>query len=131
MEKILKKSQLDNQYTINCIAKNWIYKWEREGWYDRVNSDLLKELLFEYRKFPDGNVRFNWIKGHSGIEQNEKADKLAGQGSRNEIIIVDQPIFIFIHILLYFTIKIVKISNTIIGRTFTISNNKGLNINQY
>lgn len=77
----------DNQYTINAIAKGWIYKWEKEGWYNRTNSDLLRELLFEYRQFPDGNVKFNWCKGHSGILYNERCDELAGIAAKSENII--------------------------------------------
>jgi ribonuclease HI len=76
----------DNQYVCNAIAKGWIYKWEKEGWYNRTNADLLRELLFEYRQFPDGNVKFMWIRGHNGNIYNERADELAAIAAKSKNI---------------------------------------------
>lgn len=54
--------------------------WERNDWYDsvkereRLNADLWKMFLSEVRK---RKVTFRWVRGHTGVEGNERADKLA------------------------------------------------------
>ena len=75
----------DSEYVIN-IFNSWLFNWESEGFVDKKNVDLLKQACIEYRKFLDiDNIEFVWCKGHSGIEGNELADMLAGEGrSGNE-----------------------------------------------
>jgi ribonuclease HI len=74
----------DSQYCVFSFLKKWLWKWEKQGWVDiskvggkRLNHDLLKSLLDEYRKFPEGNIEFVHVKGHKGLEGNELADSLA------------------------------------------------------
>lgn len=67
----------DSQYLCNSIEKGWVYNWEREGLEYRVNGELWKLFLEEYRKFPKGNIEFKWVKGHVGIDGNERADRAA------------------------------------------------------
>lgn len=69
----------DSQLVVNTFT-SWIFKWEEEGWFEKKNVDLLKEGLAEYRKFPLGNITLHWVKGHSGVEGNEIADRLAEEG---------------------------------------------------
>ncbi len=64
----------DSQLVCNAFNKRWIFKWERENWNKRLNADLWKLLLNEYRKY---DVEFNWIPGHEGIDENENCDVLA------------------------------------------------------
>lgn len=64
----------DSQYVVNSFNKGWIYSWEKQGFRDRLNSDLWIELLKLVRLH---NVTFQWIKGHAGHPQNERCDKLA------------------------------------------------------
>ena len=68
----------DSQYLRNGIM-TWIHQWKRNGWRtsDRKpvkNEDLwrrLEEALERHR------VRWHWVRGHSGHEFNERADRLA------------------------------------------------------
>ena len=58
---------------------NWMKKWKNNGWKTAnnkpiKNEDLWKLLDTENKK---NSVVWQWIKGHSGHEGNELADKLA------------------------------------------------------
>lgn len=70
----------DSLYIAECMNKQWYIKWERFNWMrfngDPVkNKDLWIQLLKEVKR--QKTVKFIHIFGHSGIEANEKADKLA------------------------------------------------------
>lgn len=70
----------DSQYVCNTCNK-WIENWERNLWVDKKNVDILKELLFELRRFQK-RPKLIHIKGHQKIadkhtEGNNIADKLA------------------------------------------------------
>ena len=84
MKAVVKKDYIlhiysDSELVVNTFT-SWIFKWEKDSYVERKNVDILKEGIIEYRKFPLGNVIFHWCKGHSGIEGNEIADCLAGDG---------------------------------------------------
>ncbi len=68
------KIHTDSELLCNAFNKGWIFKWERENWKKRLNADLWKKLLIEYRKY---KVEFIWVKGHAGIAENERCDVLA------------------------------------------------------
>lgn len=54
----------DSKYVVNGIEEGWAESWERDGWFGRTNSDLWKQVLYEYRLFTKGSVRLFHIKGH-------------------------------------------------------------------
>ena len=55
----------DSTYVINTITKGWKKNKNQDLW------EILEKLVSEK------NVKWEWVKGHSGNEFNEKADKLA------------------------------------------------------
>lgn len=61
----------DSMYVINCA----IGKWKR-----KANQDLWKE--YDEVSF-DKKLEFEWVKGHSGDEYNEKVDKMALNEARS------------------------------------------------
>ncbi|GAA1712590.1 ribonuclease HI [Propioniferax innocua] len=68
----------DSQYVINVITK-WMSGWKRKGWKKAdgrpvLNVDLVQALD---EAMLGRNVTFEWVRGHSGHELNEAADKLA------------------------------------------------------
>lgn len=65
----------DAKYVVDSFNKKWVYKWENEFFANRLNADLWIELLKQIRR--QEKVEFFWVKGHSGIEYNEKCDVLA------------------------------------------------------
>lgn len=69
----------DSRYSINAITK-WAYGWKRNGWIKDggqiKNLELIKrghELYNEVKK----NITVKYVRGHSGIEGNELADRMA------------------------------------------------------
>lgn len=69
----------DSKYVVDAIEKSWLSNWEKNNWIksDRkpvLNVDLWKRLL---ELLDVHQVRFTWIKGHSGHAYNERCDKLA------------------------------------------------------
>jgi len=61
-------------------AKHWMHGWHRNGWLKKgnkpvANLDLVKQLYHHCKRV---GVRWEWVKGYSGIELNERADELAG-----------------------------------------------------
>ena len=68
----------DSTYVINSVTK-WMAGWKRRGW---RKGDGKPVLNVEIMKALDAamagrRVRFAWVKGHSGHELNEAADRLA------------------------------------------------------
>lgn len=71
----------DSNYLREGIT-SWIKNWKRNGWRTAnrkpvKNADLW-ERLEKARARHD--VRWHWVKGHSGHPENERADELARSG---------------------------------------------------
>jgi ribonuclease HI len=71
----------DSVYVRDGITK-WIHNWKKNGWRTAAkkpvkNDDLWKELDAQISQH---NISWHWVKGHAGIEGNEKADELANRG---------------------------------------------------
>jgi len=69
----------DSAYITNCFNEKWYMKWKKNGWLNSnrqpvKNRDLWERLIELVDKF---NVKILKVKGHSGDEYNERADKLA------------------------------------------------------
>ena len=68
----------DSNYVRDGITK-WIHAWQRNGWRtsDRKpvkNDELWRELL---EAAATHQVRWHWVKGHSGHAENDRVDALA------------------------------------------------------
>lgn len=75
----------DSTYVLKGITE-WIHGWKKRGWKKSdkkpvINADLWKELdaLNATR-----DIEWKWVKGHAGIEGNERADELARSGIPNQ-----------------------------------------------
>lgn len=77
----------DSRYIADAINKGWVFEWERKAFRKKKNADLWKRLLVLYRKH---NVRFIWVEGHSGIEGNERCDRLAVEASEKDKLLEDE-----------------------------------------
>ena len=69
----------DSKYSIDCI-KTWAYSWKKNGWSKKggeiKNLELIKEAHFLYEDIKN-SIELNHVKGHSGVEGNELADRMA------------------------------------------------------
>lgn len=70
----------DSQYVRKGITE-WIASWKRRGWKTAdkkpvKNQDLWQRLEAATHKH---EIHWKWIKGHSGHEENERADQLANR----------------------------------------------------
>ncbi|MCF6281286.1 MAG: ribonuclease HI [Candidatus Polarisedimenticolaceae bacterium] len=71
----------DSQYVMKGITQ-WINNWKRNGWRTAAkkpvkNADLWQELDQFVKQH---QVKWAWVKGHSGHAENERADALANLG---------------------------------------------------
>lgn len=71
----------DSQYLRLGITQ-WMANWKRRGWKTASrkpvkNQDLWQALDAEAARH---QIRWHWVKGHSGHEGNERADELANRG---------------------------------------------------
>ncbi len=71
----------DSQYVRKGITE-WMRNWKRNGWKTAArqpvkNADLWQRLDTEVARH---DVKWHWVKGHSGHPENELADELANKG---------------------------------------------------
>ena len=78
----------DSSYSVNAMTK-WSVGWEKNGWARKGNQELAnKELIasmYSLYKQLAGNVVLAHVKGHSGVEGNELADRLSLMAHREKI----------------------------------------------
>ncbi len=72
----------DSKYVIDGITK-WIFNWKKNAWRtaDRKpvkNYELWQELDKEVHKH---QIKWVWVKGHSGNKYNEMVDQLAREAA--------------------------------------------------
>ena len=71
----------DSKYVLQGIEE-WIHNWKKREW-KGANKKPVKniELLTELDELRDKhNIKWKWVKGHSGDPGNEIADMLANKG---------------------------------------------------
>lgn len=72
-------------YTDSTYVKNgitlWIHNWKLKGWKTAGNAPVKNQDLWQKLEAVSSQhtVQWEWLKGHSGIPGNERADALAQQ----------------------------------------------------
>ena len=71
----------DSKYVMDGI-NGWINGWKKNNWKNSQKKDVKnKDLWIQLDKLNSyHDVKWSWVKGHSGHFQNEKADQLANKG---------------------------------------------------
>ena len=71
----------DSKYVMLGMT-DWIHGWKKRGWKNSKKEPVANRELWEEldRLTQVHDVDWQWVKGHSGDEGNEKADKLARRG---------------------------------------------------
>ena len=71
----------DSAYVKNGVT-GWIFGWKRNGW--RTASKKPVKNVDLWQRLDDAqtnhNVTWEWVKGHAGHPENERADELARAG---------------------------------------------------
>ncbi|MGB5540525.1 MAG: ribonuclease HI [Gammaproteobacteria bacterium] len=70
----------DSQYVQKGIEE-WLAGWKRRGWKTAARKPVKNVDLWQRldRAASGHTVRWSWVRGHSGHEENELADRLANQ----------------------------------------------------
>jgi ribonuclease HI len=76
----------DSQYVVNGINKGWAQRWRANAWMRNKkekarNVDLWARLL---DLCDIHQVKFSWVRGHSGDADNERCDELAKAAARQQ-----------------------------------------------
>ena len=71
----------DSQYVKNGMEK-WIHGWKKNGWKTASKQPVKNEDLWQPldRLAAQHQIQWQWVRGHAGHTENERADALANQG---------------------------------------------------
>lgn len=71
----------DSAYVKNGVTQ-WIHGWKRNGWKTSARKPVKNVELWQRLDLAQArhDVTFEWVKGHAGHAENERADELARMG---------------------------------------------------
>jgi ribonuclease HI len=71
----------DSNYLRDGITK-WIRKWKTNGWRTADKKPVRNAELWQRLEEASArhDVRWHWVRGHAGHDENERADELAREG---------------------------------------------------
>lgn len=71
----------DSQYVIKGI-REWMPGWKRRGWKNSAKKTVLNIDLWQQldKLVALHEIDWEWVRGHSGHPENERADALANRG---------------------------------------------------
>jgi ribonuclease HI len=84
----------DSTYLANAISQGWLNGWQRRGWRTAAkqpvaNRELWERMIVELRRHQ--RVRTTLVRGHSGHDANERADRLAQQAALEDYAPAGSP----------------------------------------
>jgi len=78
----------DSKYVVDCFVQGWHKRWAANGWKTASrkpveNQDLWQPLLEAYHE-REGQISFEWVKGHGSDPTNDVVDRLATEAARTQ-----------------------------------------------
>jgi len=72
----------DSQYVMQGI-QSWMANWKKKGWKTSTGKPVANQDLWEAldAALSVHQVRWEWVRGHDGHPENERADALANRGA--------------------------------------------------
>jgi len=69
---------VDSQYVLKGMTE-WLQGWKAKGWRTAAKQPVKNVDLWQRldEALPRHEIHWHWVKGHSGVEGNERADTLA------------------------------------------------------
>jgi ribonuclease HI len=95
LQSLSNKSQVilhsDSKYIVDAMELGWAKRWQANDWKRNKkekakNPDLWQQLLDLCQKH---RVKFVWVRGHAGIVENERCDRLAVAAARQANLPID------------------------------------------
>ena len=82
----------DSKYVVDAMTQGWVENWKASDWVRKggrrvPNADLWKRLLPLVERHA---VSFEWVKGHAGDTNNERADRLSYRAIENSDLLEDE-----------------------------------------
>ena len=70
---------LDSSYVMHGFTKGWIASWRSNGWRNSAKEPVKNRELWEQLLAQADRHEVEWVlvKGHDGVERNERVDALA------------------------------------------------------
>jgi ribonuclease HI len=86
------KLYTDSQYIADSVNRGWAKRWQQNNWKrskkeKAMNPDLWEKLL---ELLSIHQVDMQWLKGHDGDPENERADRLATEAIKSKTLEIDQ-----------------------------------------
>lgn len=83
----------DSKYLVDAMTAGWAKRWQSQGWRRNKkgekakNPDLWARLLDAAKRH---KIDWQWVRGHSGITENERCDQLATQAAQGQNLPIDE-----------------------------------------
>ena len=82
----------DSRYVHDAIEKRWLAGWQKRGWVNAEkkpvkNQDLWRRLIPLLKSH---NIKFHWVRGHTGNPDNERCDVLAKKAANSKGLPADE-----------------------------------------
>ena len=82
----------DSRYLVEGITRGWAEQWRAKGWRQTKNrptpnADLWARLLTAAARH---TIKWEWVRGHAGHPENERADQLATRAASRKSLPVDE-----------------------------------------
>ncbi len=71
----------DSQYVLKGVTE-WLANWKKRNWKTAAKKPVLNQDLWQSldRLAAGHEIAWEWVRGHSGHPENERADQLANRG---------------------------------------------------